>query len=34
VFGARGTMGLAAQMAAGLLAGLTFAIMTAPSEQH
>lgn len=34
VFGARGTMGLAAQMAAGLLAGLTFAIMTTPSDQH
>jgi hypothetical protein len=28
VFGARGTMGLAAQMAAGLVAGLLFALLT------
>ena len=34
VFGARGTMGLAVQMAAGLIAGLVFAIMTTPSEDH
>jgi hypothetical protein len=34
VFGARGAMGLAAQMAAGLIAGLVFAVMTAPSEDH
>lgn len=31
VFGARGTMGLAAQMAAGLLAGLSFAQLTRSS---
>jgi hypothetical protein len=30
VFGARGDMGLGAQMLAGLLAGLLFAILTAP----
>jgi cellobiose-specific phosphotransferase system component IIC len=34
VFGARGTMGLAAQMAAGLIAGLVFAVITTPSEDH
>lgn len=34
VFGARGTMGLAVQMAAGLIAGLVFAIITTPSEEH
>lgn len=34
VFGARGTMGLAAQIAAGLVAGLVFALMTAPREEH
>lgn len=32
VFGARGTMGLGAQMAAGLLAGFLFAQLTRPSE--
>ena len=30
VFGARGTMGLGAQMIAGLIAGLVFAMMTKP----
>jgi len=30
IFGARGTAGLAAQMAAGLIAGLVFAKLTAP----
>ncbi len=30
IFGARGTMGLAAQMAAGLVAGLVFAALTPP----
>ena len=34
VFGARGTMGLAVQMAAGLIAGLVFAIITTPGEEH
>ena len=32
VFGARGTMGLGAQMAVGLLAGLTFALLSRPKE--
>ncbi|MCE9524276.1 MAG: hypothetical protein K8S25_17795 [Alphaproteobacteria bacterium] len=32
VFGARGTMGLAAQMVAGLLAGLLFAQLSRPRE--
>lgn len=32
VFGARGPMGLGAQMAVGLLAGLTFALLTRPRE--
>jgi hypothetical protein len=34
VFGARGTLGLAAQMAIGLLAGLAFARMTATQADH
>jgi len=34
VFGARGTMGIGAQMAAGLIAGLVFAVITTPSEDH
>jgi len=34
VFGARGPMGLAAQMAVGLVAGLVFAIITAPQADH
>lgn len=32
VFGARGTMGLGLQMAAGLIAGLVFAALTRPRE--
>ena len=32
VFGARGTMGLGAQMAAGLIAGLVFAMLTRPRD--
>lgn len=34
VFGARGSMGLAVQMAVGLVAGLVFATITAPHEDH